>query len=189
MQIAAYRPAASPPAPSDIEEYRPGQNLPDFPVDDNPVAKLMREHVYDYLAMPGAVSVAWQPTDPTWFQVNFRDEAQRATAARILEPVVQGVALRFERSTWAGGSEAPDASPFAYRDAITAVASLPGVWYQREQASQIDQDGQAVFFAISESKRRQLDKIVRDRFDGLTRPDGTVKQYSVEWVVPALPPE
>lgn len=179
MQISSATPAPA----ADTIELRRGDDTP-VPVPGREMTaaeRLISRYRNDFFAIPGVVSITWSPTKTDFVQLNYRTEADRQIGNLFLEDTVNGVRLLGKLSDWTGGSPAPDPSLWKHQAAIAAVNALPGVWNSITWSMGWEQNGVAQFHAINQATVDRLDPLVRDRIEGPTRADGSIKYYDVEW--------
>lgn len=174
-------PAAAP--ATDAIVIRPGDDtpLPDPGHEMTDAERLISRYRNDFFAIPGVVSITWQPTKGDYVQLNYRTEQDRQIGKLFLEDSVNGVELLGALSDWTGGSPAPDPSVWKHQAAIAAVDALPGVWKSITWSMGWEVNGVAQFHTIDQATIDRLDPIIRNQIPGPTRQDGSTKFYDVEW--------
>ena len=146
-----------------------------------PASRVLNRYGNALFALPGVTNLRYRPTVGDAVTVLFRTEQDRQIGSMVLEDAIDGVQLLTEVSEWTGGSPDPDPSLWKHQAAIAAVGSLPGVWNSITWSGGWEGNGTVRFQAINQRTVDLLDPLVRDRIEGPTRADGTIKWYDVEW--------
>ncbi|MBC7643943.1 MAG: hypothetical protein H7123_02375 [Thermoleophilia bacterium] len=169
------------PAPAKPLEYRRGDVLPGAGISST-VREFLRVYGNDVLSLPGAYMVSWFPTQDDALTVHYRTDDQRAVADSVLEPALNGVKL-LSASIEDGKSAPlpPLATAERFVDCFAAVAALTGVWDARIGPGGWAVDGNIIFDTTTDKVTARLNPLIRDRFFGQHRDDGTDRYYDVSW--------
>ena len=142
-----------------------------------PAFMLVKKIGKDLLSLPGVTALSLNPHDANTVRLVMVNEYTAAIAQRVLEPMIDGVALKLDLASSGKPYAGPDSDSIG--DCVHAVAAMPGVWNYSYTFT--PNRGTATFRVVDAATISRLDPLIRDHL--AVGPDkyGNPRTFDLLW--------